>query len=435
MELADGSLDERLKAAQASGRPGLNQAEIRQVMFDAAAALDFLNHEHGILHRDVKPANMLLLAHRLKLCDFGLARMSENLAIAAGRTTLSAGTPAVIAPEIINGFQSKHSDQYSLAVTYFILRCGRPLFQGRVDEIRRHHLNTPPPLGDTRLTPAEALALERALRKRPDDRFPSSAAFVQALMESSENYTFSNRPGSGAVAAESATKTPIAINKNGPAGDAAKAVVPAQDATGFDPAGVPEATNFAATPVAQTPVPLPSAAPPAVTEVVDAAVAARAAREPNGPAPSTLMPSAGRDAVPRPVAIGILHSPSRTLSDSCACSNRPEVLAEPRGPMTVSAIYIEVGTRTGFELAICRIVPLRVAWRVGRIGGAAQQSGLLPMSQLVLGLLAVGGMSCSSGVRECRSARSSASDVRAHDSRRTGSCPGRDTRTAGDPDR
>ena len=125
------------------GLTGLARDELRQVMVDAADALDFLNHGHSILHRDVKPANMLLMASRLKLCDFGLTRMTENLALASGRT-MGAGTPVFIAPEIIRGFQSMNSDQYSLAASYYMLRTGKPIFSGRVQAIRQQHLSAEP---------------------------------------------------------------------------------------------------------------------------------------------------------------------------------------------------------------------------------------------------------------------------------------------------
>lgn len=186
MELADLSLLDKLKAAQAQGRIGLTPAELQQVMWDAAAALDFLNHEENILHRDVKPANMLLMANRLKLCDFGLSRMSENLAIAMGRT-LGAGTPVFIAPEVIEGFQSKHSDQYSLAISYYVLRTGQPVFRGKAAEIRKQHLFKIPELDAKVLSEAEITALLRAMRKLPDERFPSCTAFIEQL--------FTERPG------------------------------------------------------------------------------------------------------------------------------------------------------------------------------------------------------------------------------------------------
>ncbi|MGL5095705.1 MAG: serine/threonine-protein kinase, partial [Planctomycetia bacterium] len=192
MELAESSLNDRLKECQKAGRPGMSREELQQLMIDAAAALDFLNHKKNILHRDVKPANMLLMGGRLKLCDFGLSRMSEDLARLTGQTTQGAGTPAVIAPEIINGYQSMHSDQYSLAATYFMLRTGRPIFRGSIAEVRRKHLDEPPNFDDPVLTNAERRALKRGLAKSPKDRFANSTELVAALFEDGPVFAVDN---------------------------------------------------------------------------------------------------------------------------------------------------------------------------------------------------------------------------------------------------
>lgn len=182
MELADNSLDDRLKELKKAGQTGLPKEELRQVMIDAASALDFLNHERNILHRDVKPANMLLMGNRLKLCDFGLSRMSEKLSLDSGKTR-GAGTPIFIAPEIIAGHQSVHSDQYSLAASYYMLRAGRPVFRGRAKEIRRQHVEQAPLFDDQILSSAEKRVLMKALSKAPEDRYPTSTAFVHDLLE------------------------------------------------------------------------------------------------------------------------------------------------------------------------------------------------------------------------------------------------------------
>ncbi|MFO0948389.1 MAG: serine/threonine-protein kinase [Planctomycetota bacterium] len=188
MELADGSLDDKLKEAKKAGLPGIPKEELKQVMIDAASALDFLNHERNILHRDVKPANMLLMGNRLKLCDFGLSRMSQNLAIESGKT-MGAGTPIFIAPEIIEGHQSLHSDQYSLAASYYMLRAGRPVFRGRIKEIRRQHVEERPQFDDDVLSQGEKEVLWKAMSKLPEDRYPSSSAFVQALIAAMDQAT------------------------------------------------------------------------------------------------------------------------------------------------------------------------------------------------------------------------------------------------------
>lgn len=191
MELADESLDDRLKAANAAGLPGLTMASLKQILIDAADALDFLNHERNIVHRDVKPANMLLMANRLKLCDFGLSRMSENLDLFMGRTR-GAGTPVFMAPEIIRGYQSAQSDQYSLANSYFMLRTGKPIFRGKVAEIRQQHLSEIPNLDTGVLNPIEQRVLHRALAKNTAERFPTCGEFICELIEASEKGSVSS---------------------------------------------------------------------------------------------------------------------------------------------------------------------------------------------------------------------------------------------------
>ncbi len=182
MELADESLDDRLKKAKSEGKAGLDADDVlQQIIRDAGEALDFLNFKCHVLHRDVKPANMLLMSERLKLCDFGLARVAQNLAKGAGQT-LGAGTPVFIAPEVVQGFQSMQSDQYSLAVSYCMLRTGRPLFRGTVKEIREQHVHAKPSLTGTILSEAEQLVLSKALSKEPTDRFSSSTEFAEELL-------------------------------------------------------------------------------------------------------------------------------------------------------------------------------------------------------------------------------------------------------------
>jgi serine/threonine-protein kinase len=182
MELADESLDDRLKKAKSEGKAGLDADDVLQrIIRDAGEALDFLNFKCHVLHRDVKPANMLLMSERLKLCDFGLARVAQNLTQGAGQT-LGAGTPVFIAPEVVQGFQSMQSDQYSLAVSYCMLRTGRPLFRGTIKEIREQHVHAKPSLTGTILSDAEQLVLSKALSKEPTDRFSTSTEFAEELL-------------------------------------------------------------------------------------------------------------------------------------------------------------------------------------------------------------------------------------------------------------
>ena len=187
MELADESLDDRLKSAKAAGKQGLELDDVlRRVVRDAGESLDFLNHKCRILHRDVKPANMLLMGERLKLCDFGLARMTETLGVGPGQT-LGAGTPVFIAPEIVKGYQSMQSDQYSLAASYCMFRSGRPLFRGTIQEIRDQHVKAKPSLEQSVFSIGEQRVLTKALAKEPSDRFATSTEFVTELLHEADS--------------------------------------------------------------------------------------------------------------------------------------------------------------------------------------------------------------------------------------------------------
>jgi serine/threonine protein kinase len=152
MELADGSLMDRLALARAEGLRGIPPAELLELMADAAKGIDHLNgwsHARdgrpgaGVQHRDIKPHNILTVGGGVKVADFGLARLLE------GSVTGHTGhlTPAYAAPEFFERRTSDRSDQYSLAVTYCQLRGDALPFTGSAAEIMGGHLYRTPDLG------------------------------------------------------------------------------------------------------------------------------------------------------------------------------------------------------------------------------------------------------------------------------------------------
>ncbi|MFI5119015.1 MAG: serine/threonine-protein kinase [Thermoanaerobaculia bacterium] len=150
-----------------------------------ASALDHA-HAKGILHRDVKPGNVLMDSQgRALLADFGLARSADvSSGLTATGTVL--GTPLYMAPEQATGAAlSGRSDQYALAVIAFELLAGRVPFSAESPlAVLHQHVTTPPPplssvLPDT--APAVDAVLARGLSKEPADRFDSCGAFVAAL--------------------------------------------------------------------------------------------------------------------------------------------------------------------------------------------------------------------------------------------------------------
>lgn len=175
-ELADESLQSCQERARRQGRRGQPRRQLLDRLRDAAEALDFLADAHGLQHLDVKPENLLLLAGRAKLGDFGLVRSFQ-----APEPAHPAGlTPLYAAPELFAGAPHRHSDQYSLAIVFQQLLTGRLPFRGEsLRELARQHWHAAPDLSD--LSPGDRDVVARALSKDPARRFPSCRDLVAAL--------------------------------------------------------------------------------------------------------------------------------------------------------------------------------------------------------------------------------------------------------------
>ncbi|MCM8746264.1 serine/threonine protein kinase [Thermomicrobium sp. CFH 73360] len=157
-------------------------------------ALDVLNglaaiHRAGIVHRDVKPANVLLDRHgRAKLTDFGIARRADEPTLTGPVDLL--GTAAYVAPERIRGQPATAaSDLYAVGVLLYELLTGRLPFPGQTpDELLAQHLHTTPvPLRRWRrdIPPALEQVVRRALVKEPELRYRSAEAMAAALQAAS----------------------------------------------------------------------------------------------------------------------------------------------------------------------------------------------------------------------------------------------------------
>jgi serine/threonine-protein kinase len=177
MELVDGQpLSNLLK----DGRP-LDPAAVRDLLGQAGDALAAA-HRAGIVHRDVKPANLLVTPDRdIKVTDFGIARAASSSAITGTGQVM--GTPQYLSPEQARGEQATPaSDVYSLGVVAFECLAGhRPFQKDTAVATALAHLHDPiPPLPAS--VPADlAAVVTRALAKDPRERYPDAAAFTAAL--------------------------------------------------------------------------------------------------------------------------------------------------------------------------------------------------------------------------------------------------------------
>ena len=187
--LSGGTLNTRLIAQHGP----LPLAEVGQYLSQLGSALDYA-HGHGVIHRDIKPTNVLLDEKgNSYLTDFGIARLfnSGTDALDTAPTTLTTtgqifGTPNYMAPEMFTGQKAGPGvDIYALGVLMYLLVTGQVPFQGdNALAIGMKHLNetpVPPHILRTDLPlPAEA-ALLQALAKQPEARFASAGAFAQAF--------------------------------------------------------------------------------------------------------------------------------------------------------------------------------------------------------------------------------------------------------------
>lgn len=188
MEYVDGTDAGRLIRERYPG--GMPEQDVWEIVTAMADALDF-GHERLLLHRDVKPENILVTAsdghrRRVLLTDFGIARRIDEVSNLT-EAGVAVGTVSYMAPEQLLGKPlDGRADQYALAATAFHLLTGAPPFQdSNRAVVISHHLGTPPPrLSERRPELAHLDAvLARALAKDPNDRYPTCLDFARALTQ------------------------------------------------------------------------------------------------------------------------------------------------------------------------------------------------------------------------------------------------------------
>lgn len=169
-------------------RRGLPQHDVVHIVTAVADALDYA-HERFLLHRDVKPANILLsdprnCERRVLLADFGIARAADSLD-GLTATNMTIGSVSYSAPEQLTGKTlDGRADQYALAVTTFHLLTGELPFENSNPAvvIGQHLLSAPPRLTEVRADlGAMDSALARAMAKQPHERYATCREFAAAL--------------------------------------------------------------------------------------------------------------------------------------------------------------------------------------------------------------------------------------------------------------
>jgi serine/threonine protein kinase/Flp pilus assembly protein TadD len=183
-----------------------SSGEALRIVQECAAALDYA-HSRGVVHRDVKPTNIMLQADGMvKIADFGIAKVAQSTALTQG--AVAVGSPHYMAPEQWRGEAvTGQADQYALATVAYALLAGRRPFEGdSVASLAAMTLYQEPPAAITfnaRLNPMVDVVLRKALSKAGESRYANCQEFALALRKAWDNVP----------APEPPSRAPRAVNK------------------------------------------------------------------------------------------------------------------------------------------------------------------------------------------------------------------------------
>lgn len=167
-----------------SKRKRLTEAEVIDIGIGVASGLQFALEKGNLIHRDIKPGNILFSANRVpKVVDFGLALTPETAEESTGEVW---GTPYYVSPERLEGIpEDFRSDMYSLGMTLYHTLAGRPAFEASTAELvaMMHITDQPLPLQTYVPTISEqaSYAIMRAMARKADQRFQSYGEFISQL--------------------------------------------------------------------------------------------------------------------------------------------------------------------------------------------------------------------------------------------------------------
>jgi len=183
------------------GRTSIQDA--LQILRPLASALDYA-HEQGLVHRDIKPSNVVVGDDgHVTLMDFGIARASQTTRLTRSGAVM--GTPEYMAPEQARGDDvDRRTDQYALGVIAYEMLVGKAPFQAESTPTLLYKIvhEGPPPLHDARpdLPRAATTALNQALAKEREHRYPTCTAFVDGLEQAGQEAQAPARPSTRAPA-------------------------------------------------------------------------------------------------------------------------------------------------------------------------------------------------------------------------------------------
>jgi eukaryotic-like serine/threonine-protein kinase len=162
-----------------------NEKFARRVAAQLLRALSYA-HRRGVIHRDVKPSNILVTAGGIvKVADFGIARIVEEDGVEVGKPGEIVGSARYMSPEQLMGMEATpRSDVYSVGVLLYHCLTGRPPFSGDVRSLAQQHIHKDPAQPrklNKKISPQMETVILKALAKNPKDRYPSAIAMLDNI--------------------------------------------------------------------------------------------------------------------------------------------------------------------------------------------------------------------------------------------------------------